>query len=191
VVRGLILFLILLPAVVFPSDLPVAGIVEKTYIIILSKLQDISTKKEAETFVKQQLLPLMDFDVASKLVLGKHWRRATPAQRKDFTAALQALLIKTYSKYLANEAVKGVQLKIVRTISKRGRAVVQTRLDTDAGKKIAVDYAFRQKNGQWKVYDIVVEGISTIKSFRSTYSPQIEAEGLEALIANLENKVRG
>ncbi len=189
--RGLILFLALFPPVVFPSDSPVAGIVEQTYNAIFSGAQDISTEEEAHALVEQQLLPLLDFDAASKLILGKHWRRATPDQRRHFRVALQTVLIKTYSKYLLTEAKRGIYLKIVRTTQKKGRAVVHTRLNTGTGSHIPVDYAFRQKNGQWKVYDVVIEGISTIKSFRTTYSLRIDAEGLDAFIVSLESKLRG
>lgn len=143
--------------------------------------------------VDEILLPNFEVDYATRLVLGNHWRAATPEQQRRFQAAFIDFLTRTYGK-----AIIGFKRDQLRFLPMRGpadpkRTTVQTEIRRASGAPIPVDYVLRKTPGGWKVFDVVIEGISYVRNYRSSFAEEIEREGrgdarkgIEALIVRLE-----
>jgi len=132
-------------------------------------------------------LPHFDIDYASILVLGRHAREATPQQRERFAKAFYDSITHRYAEGLINYTKGSVKVLPFRGDLDPRRAMVRTQVMLDDGKTISVDYAFRRTyDGEWKAYDVVIEGISYITNYRAQVDAEIRKVGIEALIHNLE-----
>ena len=135
------------------------------------------------------LLPHFDIDYASILVLGQHAREATPAQRSRFARAFYNSIAHRYAEGLLNYTRGRVRVIPSKGELSEKRSIVRTEVVLDDGKLLAVDYAFRRtKAGEWKAYDVIIEGISYITNYRNQVSAEVRKSGLDALIVRLETQ---
>jgi phospholipid transport system substrate-binding protein len=125
----------------------------------------------------------------SKSVLGKHWKSATKNQKKRFIKAFRDLLIRTYSKALAEAAGK-VKKEDVKYFSKVGkkRTTVFTSVHQKGKKTIKVKYEMRQRKGKWQVYNVVVGGVSLVNNYRTEFRKKVKKKGMDALIKEIKNR---
>jgi phospholipid transport system substrate-binding protein len=140
--------------------------------------------------VEREILPSVDFTSMSKLILGKHWKKATPQQREAFINAFRNLLINTYTKSLKQYANQEIRFFPNRTKIKGKYATVYSEFVPGNGQRnVPVIYKMRKdKNGNWKAYNLEIEGLSVVKNFRTDFNAEINANGLDALIARLESE---
>lgn len=139
--------------------------------------------------VDEIVLPHFDFTRMSKLVLGKHWKNATDAQRQQFEGEFKALLVRTYATALFEYTGQEIVYKPLRLKDGSDRAVVQTEILPDDGPAIPMHYALRKDSGdKWRVYDVRIDGISMVTNYRSAYGRIIESKGMDSLIASLVKK---
>jgi phospholipid transport system substrate-binding protein len=138
--------------------------------------------------VEQTLLPNFDTPYAAQLVLGTNWRNATADQRKRFVDAFYKSLLYTYGDAMID--FTGDRLKVFPTkvTPEDTRATVRTEIKRSNGTKVAVNYTLRKTNGQWKAWDVVIDGISYVKSYREDYGAEVQQKGLDAVITRLEQK---
>ncbi|MER3546417.1 MAG: toluene tolerance protein [Rhodanobacteraceae bacterium] len=135
------------------------------------------------------LLPHFDIDYASLLVLGRHAREATPEQRERFSRAFYNSITHRYAEGLLNYTKGKVKLLPFEGDLNAKRSVVRTEVMLDDGKSLSVDYVFRKSSsGDWKAYDVVIEGISYITNYRNQVDAEIQKEGIEGLIHRLETE---
>jgi phospholipid transport system substrate-binding protein len=137
--------------------------------------------------IDTQFLPHVDVPYAAQQVLGAHWKEATPEQKKRFTDALYQSLLKTYGKALIDFTSDQMKILPYKGEAAATRATVQTTVKTSNGTTVAVNYSLRKvSDTEWKVWDVVIEGISYVKSFRDDFGSKIDQQGLEALLSELE-----
>jgi phospholipid transport system substrate-binding protein len=136
--------------------------------------------------VEKYLLPHFDIPYAARLVLGMHWRDATPEQRQRFADAFYHTLVGTYGSALVDFTSDRLKVFPTNTEAETDRATVRTEVTRDNGEKVAVNYSLRKTDAGWKAWDVVIEGISYVRSFREDYGAAIEQQGLEAVIERLE-----
>ncbi len=135
------------------------------------------------------LLPHFDIDYASLLVLGRDARAASPAQRSRFAKAFYNSIAHRYAEGLLNYTRGNVNVLPFSSALNDKRTIVRTEVVLDDGKKVAVDYAFRKSsNGEWKAYDVIIEGISYITNYRNQVAAEIKATSLDSLIDRLETQ---
>ena len=135
------------------------------------------------------LLPHFDVDYASILVLGQNARSATPEQRARFAKAFYNSIAHRYAEGLLNYTRGRVRVLPTKGELSDKRSIVRTEVVLDDGKTLAVDYAFRKtKEGEWKAYDVIIEGISYITNYRNQVGAEIQKSSLDALIARLETQ---
>lgn len=153
-----------------------------------AELRKDPTKLDA--LVERILLPNFDIDHAARLVLGKHWRTATPQQRQRFIDAFYGSLMSNYGDALLE--FTGDRIKVLPTpvAPDATSAVVRTEVKRSNGQKIPVNYSLRKTEAGWKAWDVVIEGISYVKSFREDFGAEIDAKGLDAVIQRLETQSR-
>jgi phospholipid transport system substrate-binding protein len=145
-------------------------------------------KKKLYAAVDEVVLPNFDFRAMSKLVLAQAWREATEDQRGRFTGEFRDLLVRTYSTALLKYTNEEVIFLPYKGANDDNTAVVKTEIKLGGGgANVPIDYAFFQKDGGWKVYDVKIDGISLVTNYRSTYAEKVRSQGLDALIAGLAN----
>lgn len=135
--------------------------------------------------VERYTSPFVDYDRIAKRVLGKHWRRASATQRRRFIGEFRALLVRTYATAITSIEGADVAYLPARADEKRNVVTVRTQVAQRVGSPISVDYRLYQKSGQWKVYDIVVGGVSLVLTHRSSFASQVGKVGLDGLIEHL------
>ncbi len=138
------------------------------------------------SLVQKEIIPFIDFDAMAKLTLGKHWRSATPQQRIRFTNAYKNMLIRTYAKRMLDYAGARMQAKYSVQNKRPGYVTVHTLVIPKNGAPIAATYEVRNKSGQWKAYNIEIGGINMITNFRTNFTREVSAKGLDSLITRLE-----
>lgn len=160
-----------------------------------SMLQSISSQRDdikqhpnhLYKLVDDILLPHIDFEYMSRLVLGKYWRRASSDQREAFVAQFRNLLIRTYATALFEYEGQPIEFLPLRATSEATDVTVRSVIQPKSGQGIPVNYGMYLKDGQWKLYDISIDGISLIHNYRTSFSSQIrrDPDGLNALINKL------
>ncbi len=146
-------------------------------------------KDKLISIIDEVFLPHFDIDYASILVLGRHAREATPAQRDRFAKAFYNSITHRYAEGLLNYTRGQVKVLPFKGDLNDKRSVVRTQVVLDDGKLVSIDYAFRKsRNGDWKAYDVIIEGISYVTNYRNQVDAEIRKVGIEQLINNLETQ---
>lgn len=140
-------------------------------------------------FVDQVIYPHVDFDKISALVLGQLWKSATPDEQVRFKKEFQTLLVRTYSR--AFTEFKEWSVRFLPSEMEEGatKVVVKTEVLQPGIQPIAVNYRMYLKNGEWKAYDIMIEGVSLVTNYRTTFSDEVQTKGsLSAVIDGLAKR---
>jgi phospholipid transport system substrate-binding protein len=142
---------------------------------------------KVHALVDQVLLPHFDTDYSARLVLGHHWNETNDDQRKRFVTAFYHSLLNNYGDALVD--FTGDKLKVLPFTGDASAkdATVRTTVKKSDGSTVAVDYRLHQTDGGWKAWDVVIEGISYVKSFRDDFDPEISQKGIDEVIKRLES----
>ena len=138
--------------------------------------------------VEEIVLPHFDFENISASVLGKYWRSATTEQRRRFRDAFKLLLLHTYAVALVDNMDREIEFEAVREAPGATDVTVRTSVPQDGGFPLPVDYSMELIDGEWKVYDVEIDGLSLVTNYRSTFAKEINKSGLEGLIGILEER---
>nr|MBX2886357.1 ABC transporter substrate-binding protein [Granulosicoccus sp.] len=133
------------------------------------------------------IVPHLDFDLMTKSVVKKYWRKATDSQRDELVIQFKALLMNAYSGALTEYSGESITFEPFRPASREDRAVVKSVFSQKTGEDVPVVYKLRDKSG-WTIYDIEVNNISLVTSYRSAFYQEIEKGGIEGLIATLKER---
>lgn len=151
-----------------------------------NKVQYAKNPALLKRMIRSQVLPFIDFDAMSKLTLGKFWKRATPVQRKRFVNAYREMLIRSYGKTMLKYAGAKIRGGNSSPNRKPGYVIVRTIVTPKGSASIAANYDVRKKGNTWKAYNVQVGGINLITNFRTNFTREASAKGLNALIMRLE-----
>jgi phospholipid transport system substrate-binding protein len=175
-------------AVTGPEKL-VEDITNRVLTAMEQEKQDIRKNPDrAEEIVSEILGPHVDFERIGRGILGRHWRDATPQQREGFMTAFQGLLLRTYAAALIDYTNVRITYLPPRATKSDGRTVVRTRVSHGTGPPVQVDYRMHREEGNWKVYDVIGEGVSAVVTFRGTFGPEVKRLGMDGLIESLSSK---
>jgi phospholipid transport system substrate-binding protein len=137
--------------------------------------------------VDDYLLPHFDTEYSARQVLGQNWRKATPEQRTRFIEAFYQSLLQNYGEALLDFTPDRLKIYPYKEDpDDKNRATVKTDIRRDNGTRVPVNYTLRRTEAGWKAWDVTIEGISYVKSFRTDFSSEIEQKGLDAVITRLE-----
>lgn len=171
-----------------------ADVIQGTTTELLTRIRSNKAEYQAEPrkfyrVVDELVLPHFDWDYISKLILARNWKDASESQRSRFATAFQSMLIKTYADALL-EYHDAAQVEWLgsETHPSKPLARVSSQLVRTDGPPIPVGFALhRGDSDEWKVYDINIDSVSLINSFRGQFNAEIRSNGLDALIARLES----
>ena len=172
------------------GDDPVSLVEDTTVHIfadVAENLEDYTANPEAlQALVRNNLMPLLDVNYAARLVLGRAGRGITKEKIDDFTVCMSELLINRYSKgllYFGGETKLWVLPQRGELNEKITR--VRTRVTLPNGSQAPVDYAFHKTPDGWKAFDVIVEGISYVTTYRNQIMPDVQANGIDSVIERL------
>ena len=138
--------------------------------------------------IDDYILPHLDDVTMAKLALGKSWRTATKQQKLDFIEEFRNLLIRTYSKSLVEFKDQTINYFPVKLAPDTHKTAVKAEVVQPGGPSIPISYRMRIKNTAWKVYDIKIDGISLVTSYRGTFTQEIRKSGIDGLLTYLRDK---
>ena len=136
--------------------------------------------------VDKYLLPHFDTEFAARLVLGQHWRSATPEQRQRFIDAFYHSVLNNYGNALVDFTADKLKVYPANVDPNATRATVRTEVKRSNGDRVAVNYYLRKTPAGWKAWDVVIDGISYVNSYREDFGAQIDQQGIDAVINRLE-----
>lgn len=138
--------------------------------------------------VEQHVVPKVDVPLSGQLILGRHWRTANATERSDFVAAYRQMLLRTYSSHAMDYMDAKVEYLTVAPLgTEPGRYTVRTRVERDGKRPASVDYRVSARDGEWKVFDAVVNGVSLVSTMRTAVDTEVGRIGLPALIDQLKS----
>lgn len=140
--------------------------------------------------VSEIVLPHFDFEKMARWVLGKYWRQADAAQREAFTRAFRELLVRTYGTALLSYDDQEVAYLPLHMAAGDKQVTVRTEVDQHGAPSIPINYSLYLGEGGWKVFDVVVNGVSLVSNYRTSFSNEIRANGMQALIDRLIERNR-
>jgi phospholipid transport system substrate-binding protein len=141
-----------------------------------------------EQLVHRDLLPVLDIEYSARLILGRAGRGLDDAKINEFATCMSNLLIDRYSKALLDFSSK-IKLNV---LPQRGElndklTRVRTRVTLPSGREAPVDYAFHKTAGGWKAFDVIVEGISYVTTYRNQIMPEVQDNGIDSVIERLNS----
>ena len=136
--------------------------------------------------VDQLLSPHFDKEYAGRLVLGLHWRGATQDQRELFSAALYRRLLRTYAGAVAEWTADRVKILPLRADPEALQVTVHTRVTDSRGSIVPVDFRLHHTAEGWKIFDVIVDGVSYVRNYHEDTDTEVAQKGLDAAIARLE-----
>ena len=159
---------------------------------IIVKDKDIKSGDRAKLIqvIDQKVLPHFNFGAMTALALGQNWNKATPEQKKRLTEEFRTLLVRTYASALAAYSEQKFEFRPLRAKPTDTDVTVQVRVLQPGTQPVPIDYAMEKTASGWKVYDVMVGGVSLVANYRTEFSNVIRESGIEGLIKNLAAKNR-
>jgi phospholipid transport system substrate-binding protein len=159
---------------------------------ILRTNKDIrSDPKKVTELVEAKILPNFDFTKMTRLAVGKGWRQASPEQRETLVTEFKNLLVRTYGTSLTQYKNETVEFKPVKIEPTATDVTVKSQINrAGGGQPVAVDYSMEKTTNGWKVYDVTIEAVSLVTTYRGSFADEVQRSGIDGLIASLQQKNR-
>jgi phospholipid transport system substrate-binding protein len=141
-------------------------------------------------FVQATVLPHFDFERATRIAMGPAWRGATPAQREELTREFSALLVRTYTSAVADYSDSEVTVSPLRARASETDATVRSQVKRPGEQPVAIEYEMQKTAGSWKIYDLRIDGISLMSTYRTAFADEVRTNGVDGLIRTLSGKNR-
>jgi phospholipid transport system substrate-binding protein len=145
-------------------------------------------KQKALKLAEEKVMPHIDFQEATRLAVGRSWREASKEQKEKLTSEFRRMLVRTYSSAIS--AYEGQTMKVQPVHMKAGETdvTVHNQYIRPGGKPVQLDYQMHKTSEGWKIYDIIVEGVSLVLTYRSEFDAVVKQQGVDGLIKRLAEK---
>jgi len=137
---------------------------------------------------EEKVLPNFNFARMTQLAVGRNWRDATDAQKEALTKEFRTLLVRTYSTSLTQYRNQTIEVKPSKVAAGDKETVVKTQINQAGGQPIPIDYSMEKTDKGWKAYDIVVDSVSLVTNYRSTFAEEVRKSGIDGLIKTLADR---
>ena len=189
-----LLTLALLPAAapaqnVVPPDALVKSVTQEV-VELISKDQEIKSGSRAKLIavIEEKVLPHFNFTAMTALAMGQNWGKASPEQKKQLTEAFKTLLVRTYASALAAYSNQKFDFRPLRAKSTDTDVTVNVRVLQPGGQPVTLDYSMEKTANGWKVYDVMIGGVSLVANYRTEFANNVRASGIDGLIKDLQAK---
>ena len=150
-------------------------------------IQNGNTRKAIE-LVEVKVLPHFNFQRMTALAMGKEWQKANAEQKKRLSEEFKTLLVRTYSNALTSYRDQTIRYKPTRMPGGDADVVVKTEILQPGSKPVQLDYSLEKQPDGWKVFDVIVAGVSLVTNYRDTFTQEVRANGVDGLIQMLSSK---
>ncbi|MBM3360619.1 MAG: ABC transporter substrate-binding protein [Betaproteobacteria bacterium] len=188
----LLILTLLMSMSIFAAEAPdlfVKKIADEVFEILKTdKDLKAGNKEKAYKITEEKILPYFDFDRISKLVLGKAWPAATKDEQEAFKKEFKTMLVKTYGSALLKFKDQTLNYKPTRFQPSDEEVLVKTEILKSGAPPLPIDYMLEKDGDSWKVFDIIIEGVSLVTNFRGQFVNEIKQNGIASLISKLAEK---
>jgi phospholipid transport system substrate-binding protein len=146
--------------------------------------------KKLHALVEEKVLPHFDFTRMTRLAVGRNWSQASDTQKEALTREFQTLLVRTYSTSISQYRNQTIDVKPARVAAGDKDTVVKTVVNQPGGQPIPIDYSMQRTDKGWKVYDVMVDGVSLVTTYRTSFNDQIQKSGVDGLVKTLADRNR-
>lgn len=184
-------FAVTVSAQEFAPDAQVKAITDEV-IAIVKQDKDLGAfnQKKVNALVDAKVLPYFDFGRMTAIAVGRNWPKASPEQQKLLTREFRTLLVRTYSSALSAYKNQTIEVKPLRAAAGDDDVTVRTQVKQPGTEPIGIDYSLEKTPGGWKIYDVVVGGVSLVATYRESFMVEIRNGGVDGLIKSLASKNR-
>jgi phospholipid transport system substrate-binding protein len=177
----------------FAQDSEPEALVKKITTEVLAAIKSdkdlaAGNREKAVKLAEEKILPYVDFEEATRLAVGRGWKEATPEQRKKLVAEFRSMLVRTYSNAIGTYEGQTMKVQPSRVKPGENEATVRNQFVRPGAKPVLIDYSMRKTDSGWKIYDIVVEGVSLVLTYRSEFDAVVKQDGVDGLIKRLGQK---
>lgn len=145
-------------------------------------------QKKIEKLADEKILPLFNFVRMTQLAVGRNWRDANDTQKKSLIDEFRTLLVRTYSTSLTQFRNQTIDVKPMKMAAADTEVVVKTQVIQPGGQPIPIDYSMEKSGDSWKVYDVLIDGVSLVTNYRSSFNTEIQKSGIDGLIKSLAER---
>ena len=161
-------------------------------IVIVKQDKELAAgnQRKVVELAEAKVLPHFDFARMTRLAVGRNWQQATDAQKEALVKEFRTLLVRTYSSSLSAYRNQTIEVKPSKVGAQDKDATVRTAVIQQGGPPIPIDYAMERQESGWKVYDVVVDGVSLVTTYRGSFNDQIQKGGIDGLLKTLQERNR-
>ena len=169
------------------------AVVKSTVDDVLAAVKTTKDKRTLRKLAEEKVLPKFDFKEMTRLAVGQGWNQASPEQQQTLEKEFRSILVNTYTAAIS-QSDGGSPTVDIRPLpaaqADQGDVTVKTVIRQSGKQPVAVDYRMSKASGDWKVNDVVVENLSLVTTYRSSFSETIKSSGINGLIKTLQDKNR-
>jgi phospholipid transport system substrate-binding protein len=191
--------LVLLSLALLPAAAPAQNVVAPDALVksvtqevveLISKDQEIKSGSRAKlvSVIEEKVLPHFNFTAMTALAMGQGWSKASQEQKKQLTEAFKTLLVRTYASALAAYSNQKFDFRPLRAKATDTDVTVNVRVLQPGGQPVTLDYSMEKTASGWKVYDVMVGGVSLVANYRTEFANTVRASGVDGLIKDLQAK---
>ncbi len=174
-----------------PPDELVKGVtLEVVSLIAKDREIQAGNRQKVVGLVEDKVLPHFNFTSMTALAMGQNWSKSTPDQKKRLTDEFRVLLVRTYASALSAYRDQKFEFRPLRAKPTDTDVVVQVRVLQQGAQPVSIDYGMEKTAAGWKVYDVIVGGVSLVANYRTDFSNMVRDGGTESLINSLRAKNR-
>ena len=157
---------------------------------LIQKDKEIQAGSRAKLIdlIEAKVLPHFNFSAMTALALGQSWNKATPEQKKKLTEEFKLLLVRTYASALSAFSNQKLDFRPLRAKPTETDVTVNVRVIQPGAQPVAIDYSMEKTSQGWKVYDVMVGGVSLVANYRTEFTNIVRESGIDGLIRNLQTK---
>jgi len=189
----LVLASLILPLAAFAEDNAPDALVKSVSNDVLAivrqdkEIQSGNTQRAID-LVEEKVLPHFDFTHMTRLAVGRDWRQASAQQRQTLTDEFKTLLVRTYSNALTSYKNQSIVFRPTRLQASDTDVTVRSEVRQPGAQPVAIDYSLEKLGEEWKVYDVVVGGVSLVTNYRESFGSEVRSAGIDGLIKSLQTK---
>lgn len=171
-----------------PDDLVRRSTNEILAAIKADKDLQAGNQKKIDKLAEEKVLPYFNFGRMTQLAVGRNWREATDVQKKSLTDEFRNLLVRTYSTSLTQYRNQTIDVKPLKIAAGETEVVVKTQVVQPGGQPIPIDYSMEKIGSGWKVFDVLIDGVSLVTNYRSSFNTEVQKSGIDGLIKSLADR---
>lgn len=195
-IKHLTALVLLLPSLVWGGEDMASALVRDTSDRMLSTLKARRGEVDQQPqliyqLVGQIVVPHFDFQRITQAALGRYWHQASPQEQTELVRQFQQMLVRTYAKALLSYSDQEILYLPLRPGRDAGDVTVATQVQEPGAPPIPINYRLYLKDGAWKVYDVIIDNVSLIANYRSSFANEIRRDGIGGLIKTLNERNDG